>query len=188
MADEIAPRVGSPPWTGQEYKSEKFFEFRAAPMNTRALVPEDLDRDVDFERRAWGRTLAACVIANRDCVDPEPVLKAIWPDDRHAAARLKSAVSPTSTGNAPALLLDVVQAFRSLAPASAALALFEKGLSVSLDGLNSITSAKLGQRAAARRLRRRRRAGAKFAVRFRQRRRPWADAKNSALGCGQRRA
>ena len=104
-------------------------------------IPLRPDRDSMFaeERQSWGRALAALVIANRDCVDPEPVLKAIWPDDRHAAARLKSAVSPISTGNTPALLLDVVQAFRSLAPASAALALFEKGLQVDLRGINTIT-------------------------------------------------
>ena len=104
-------------------------------------IPLRPDRDSMFaeERQSWGRALAALVIADRDCVDPEPVLKAIWPDDRHAAARLKSAVSPISTGNTPALLLDVVQAFRSLAPASAALALFEKGLQVDLRGINTIT-------------------------------------------------
>jgi hypothetical protein len=108
-------------------------------MNTRALVPEDLARDGDLERRAWGRALAALVIANRDCADPAAVLKATWPDDRAAAVRLKAATSPTSTGNAPVLLLEVVQAFRSLAPASAALALFEKGLQVDLRGVNTIT-------------------------------------------------
>ena len=133
-------------------------------MNTRALVPEDLARDGDLERRAWGRALAALVIADRDYAEPAAVLKATWPDDRAAAARLKSAVSPTSTGNAPALLLDIVQAFRSLAPASAALALFEKGLQIDLRRRQHDHVAELGQRAAARRLRRRRRTGAKFAV------------------------
>ena len=108
-------------------------------MKTRALVPEDLDRDGDLERRAWGRAMAALVIANRDLVEPSAVLKQTWPDDPRAAARLKAATSPTSTANAPALLLDIVQAYRSLAPSSAALQLFEKGVTVDLRGLNSIS-------------------------------------------------
>ena len=42
-------------------------------------IPLRPDRDLMFaeEWRSWGRALAALVIANRDCVDPEPVLKAI---------------------------------------------------------------------------------------------------------------
>jgi hypothetical protein len=109
-------------------------------MNARP-IPLRPDRDVMFaeERQSWGRALAALVVANRDLAEPEAVLKATWPDDRHAAARLKAATSPTSTANAPPLLLEVVQAFRSLAPASAALGLFEKGLQVDLQGVHTIT-------------------------------------------------
>ena len=91
------------------------------------------------ERQSWGRALAALVIANRDHAEPTAVLRATWPDDPVASVRLKSAISPTSTANAPALLLDIVAAFRSLAPASAALQLFQQGLHVSLDGVNTIT-------------------------------------------------
>jgi hypothetical protein len=112
--------------------------FMNAPARGIPLRP---DRDAMFaeERQSWGRALAALVIANREHAEPAAVLKATWPDDRATAIRLKAATSPTSTGNAPALLLDVVQAFRSLAPASAALALFEKGLQVDLRGVNMIT-------------------------------------------------
>lgn len=104
-------------------------------------IPLRPDRDLMFaeERQSWGRALAALVIADRDHAEPAAVLKATWPDDRAAVAHLKSAVSPTSTGNAPALLLDIVQAYRSVAPASATLALFEKGLQIDLRGVNTIT-------------------------------------------------
>jgi hypothetical protein len=110
-------------------------------MTAQRPIPLRPDRHLIFaeERRSWGRALAALVIANRDYADPAAVLKATWPDDRAAAVRLKAATSPTSTANAPALLLDIVAAFRSLAPASAALAVFEKGLQVDLRGISTIT-------------------------------------------------
>ena len=107
----------------------------------RPLVPEDLIRNGDAERRAWHRVLAALVIANRDHAEPTAVLKATWPDDRRALAVLKA---PTSTNSAGALLLNFVELYRSLAPSSAALDLLSRGLVVDLTGLNSVLLPHLG--------------------------------------------
>ena len=114
----------------------------------RPLVPEDLIRNGNAERRVWHRVLAALVIANREHAEPAAVLKAEWPEDRRAMEVLKAATSPTSTTSAGALLLNVVEVYRSLAPSSAALDLLSRGLVVDLTGLNSVLLPNLGTMAA----------------------------------------
>jgi hypothetical protein len=91
------------------------------------------------ERRSFVRALTACVFSPpSSLVSPEQYVAKTWPDDVQAARITRAVSGPaTTTGNA-ALQLSIVGLFRSLAPTSAALQLFDRGLSVDLRGLASI--------------------------------------------------
>jgi hypothetical protein len=93
-----------------------------------------------MERRSLVRGLTSLVLSSspKSRISPEEFLRGAWPDDGQAARIVKAASSPASTTTAGALQLSTVGLFRSLAPASAALALFEKGLSIDLRGLQSV--------------------------------------------------
>jgi len=102
------------------------------------LVPEDIDAGyhVAAEGRAWHRAIAASALGALRHSDPARILKDAWPRDERAALILRGAVNPTTTADFP--VANITDAFRSLAPGSAALALFERGLKLDLTGLNSI--------------------------------------------------
>jgi hypothetical protein len=88
------------------------------------------------ESRSWHRAIAASALGVAQRGDPAKILKQAWPHDERAAVILRGAVGPTPVPDFPAL--NIAEAFRSLAPGSAALALFERGLKLDLTGLNSI--------------------------------------------------
>jgi hypothetical protein len=92
------------------------------------------------QRRSLNRALCAAVLKSgpRSQIAPERFCASTWPDDRQAIRIAKAVSSPTSTTTAGALQLSAVGMFRSLAPASAALKLFEAGLSIDLRGLQSV--------------------------------------------------
>ena len=68
--------------------------------------------------------------------DPGKIVKAAWPNDGRAQLILRGAVTPTTT--AGVWTYDPVVAFRSIAPSSAALQLFQFGLALNLEGATTI--------------------------------------------------
>jgi hypothetical protein len=77
----------------------------------------------EAETRSWHRAITAAAFSIRDNRDPASILRSVWPHDRAAAAIVARApVSPTGTGNYPTF--DPISVFRSIAPGSAAAALF----------------------------------------------------------------
>jgi hypothetical protein len=107
-------------------------------QHQRALVPEDLSPA--RQRRSLVRALTACVLKSSPSsrVSPEDFARRAWPDDAQALRIAKAASAPADTTTAGALQLSAVGVFRSLAPSSAALALFDAGFSVDLRGLASV--------------------------------------------------
>ena len=98
------------------------------------IVPED--RNGAAVRRSWSRAIAGHVLNRTSGRSVDAIIKAAWPRDERAGLIAKGAVSPTSRADFPAR--DVVQSFRSLAPGSAALKLFELGLTLDLRGAMTI--------------------------------------------------
>ncbi|MET4016058.1 hypothetical protein [Bradyrhizobium sp. S3.2.12] len=88
------------------------------------------------QRQSWHRAVAASALAVSKGADPSDVLKAAWPSDQRAALILRAAQSPTSTDDFPAF--DKTGLYQSLAPSSAALQLFERGLQLDLAGITTI--------------------------------------------------
>jgi hypothetical protein len=90
-----------------------------------------------LEARSWYRAITAQALS--ECYGqgkPEQILRSNWKNDDKAALILRSAVSPTTTGDF--IVSNVVAAFRSIAPDSAALALFDRANMLDLSGVNSI--------------------------------------------------
>ncbi|MGY8683903.1 hypothetical protein Q2941_39965 [Bradyrhizobium sp. UFLA05-153] len=106
-------------------------------MNAPIPLRPDFSEAARIEHRAWSRALAAQALSSPQR-SAERILKSSWPHDPRAAAILKTAVSPTSTADFPPV--DVVAAFRSLAPGSAAWKLFahEAALKLDLKGVHQI--------------------------------------------------
>jgi len=75
------------------------------------------------EGRSMQRAIAACALAVMKSSTAERVLKATWPRDEHARLLVKGAVSPTK--NTGFISYNQIGAFRSIAPGSAALRLFD---------------------------------------------------------------
>jgi len=96
------------------------------------------DEAARLERRSWHRAIAASALGAVQHGDPARILKGAWPRDERAATILRSATAPADTTSAAALAPDLVDAFRSLAPGSAALRLFEAGLKIELTGVHSV--------------------------------------------------
>jgi hypothetical protein len=103
--------------------------------NLPIIVPEDI-RDGSAERRAWHRAITASALASAQSCAPDTIMMAAWPSDQRAALILRAAQTPTSTGDFPAF--DQTGLFQSLAPSSAALRLFERGLQLDLAGITTI--------------------------------------------------
>jgi hypothetical protein len=91
------------------------------------------------EQRSWSRALAAQALSTCGHGKPETILRNSFPNDIRAAVILKAAVSPTSTSDFPPT--DVVGAFRSMAPGSAAWKLFDhpSALKLNLKGIHQIS-------------------------------------------------
>src|SRR4029077_9195375 len=91
---------------------------------------------IDWDRRSWTRAIAAHALAASQKEDPTKIAKAAWPSDERAQIITRGAVTPTTT--AGLWTYDHVVAYRSLAPSSAALALFQMGLVLNLAGASTI--------------------------------------------------
>lgn len=107
-------------------------------MNTHTPIPlrPDFAEAQRMERQSWHRAVAASALAVTKSADPTSVLEAAWPSDQRAVLILRAAQSPTSTGDFPAF--DKTGLFQSLAPSSAALQLFQRGLQLDLAGITTI--------------------------------------------------
>jgi hypothetical protein len=92
--------------------------------------------NIDLERRSWHRAIAAKVLATNRWGDPAKIAKAAWPSDERALMIAKGAVTPTTS--AMLWSYNPVVAYRSLAPSSAALALFQYGMMLDLTGATTI--------------------------------------------------
>jgi len=88
------------------------------------------------ERRSWHRAIAAHAMAASRHGDASKIVKAAWPSDDRALMITRGGVAPTTT--AGLWTYDPVVAFRSIAPSSAALALFQLGLALDLTGATTI--------------------------------------------------
>lgn len=98
--------------------------------------------NADTERRSWHRAIAAQALAAKYKNDASTVANKIakdnWPDDARAQQLItRGAVTQTTTtGGYPTH--DPVVTYRSLAPNSAALALFQLGLALNFEGASTI--------------------------------------------------
>jgi hypothetical protein len=104
-------------------------------ISRKPFLPHDEDA-LRIERRSWHRGIAARALATLRNDDPARIAKTAWPNDARAQLITRGAVSPTSTANFPAN--DVVSAFRSIAPGSAALALFDLALKIDMQGVSTV--------------------------------------------------
>jgi hypothetical protein len=107
--------------------------------------PDELTRG---DRRSLTRTITAMALGTLRFSDPGRVLKAVWPNDRTAAMTLqaitRAATPPIMTGDVPALRLEAVRVLPLLAPASAALQLFEHGIALEMGRLATIRIPNIG--------------------------------------------
>jgi hypothetical protein len=92
-------------------------------------------------RRSLHRAIAVRALATLQegkgrHVDAATIAKAAWPRDERVQLIVRAPQIPTSTADYPTF--DPVTAFRSLAPSSAALRLFELGLVLDLRGVSTI--------------------------------------------------
>jgi hypothetical protein len=90
------------------------------------------------EARSIQRAITVSVLAKIKNVEEVNILKQNWPRDEHAMLLLRGAVSPTSTTSASAISHDQIGAFRSIAPGSAALSLFDRSVKLDLTGINTV--------------------------------------------------
>ena len=85
---------------------------------------------------SWHRAIAAKALATAHHGDAGKIVKGAWPGDDRAALIARAAMPPLTTSGYPAY--SPVVAFRSLAPSSAALQLFELGMALDLTGKTTI--------------------------------------------------
>jgi hypothetical protein len=99
-------------------------------------IPFRPDRNATLraERVAWVRAITGHALATAQHGDPARIVRSAWPDDGRAISR--AAMSQTDTSGFPAY--NPVTAYRSIAPDSAALALFDLGMKVDLSGVTSV--------------------------------------------------
>jgi hypothetical protein len=88
------------------------------------------------EQRSWHRAIAAKVLAVNNYGDAAKIAKAAWPNDDRAVMITRGAMTPTTS--AGLWTYNPVTAYRSLAPSSAALALFQMGMALDLSGVTTI--------------------------------------------------
>jgi hypothetical protein len=89
--------------------------------------------------RSMQRAITASVLSKVRNVEEALVLRQSFPRDEHAEIILRGAVSPTmASANAGIISADLIGIFRSLAPGSAALRLFDASTKLDLAGINTI--------------------------------------------------
>jgi hypothetical protein len=86
------------------------------------------------------RAIAASALASmRGSADAEEILRRNWPRDEEARLLIRAATTPTTAAaNAGVISYDLIASFRSLAPGSAALRLFDASFKVDLTGINTV--------------------------------------------------
>jgi hypothetical protein len=97
-------------------------------------------RENNSEPRSWHRAIAAQALAARHKTGASriaaEIVKSTWPNDERALMITRGAVTPTTS--AGLWTYDPVGPFRSLAPSSAALSLFQLGMALDLNGVTTI--------------------------------------------------
>jgi hypothetical protein len=108
-------------------------------MNKLSIRPE-YSTLFPVERRSWTRAIAAQALAAKHKTGASriaaEIVKSTWPDDDRALAITKGAMTPTTS--AGLWSWNPVGPFRSLAPSSAALSLFQMGMMLDLTGATTI--------------------------------------------------
>jgi hypothetical protein len=99
------------------------------------LVPEDVSNG-RAERRSWHRAIAARTLAMLQRGEPARIAKGAWPRDERVQTIIRAASAPADTTSFPTF--NPAGIFRSLAPGSAALQLFELGLALDLRGISTV--------------------------------------------------
>jgi hypothetical protein len=106
-------------------------------MATRALVPEDLDRNGRSDRAAMS-SLTRAALATAQSVftnrSPDVLVQRAWPEDRLASLLTKAATSPATIANTSALAITAQAFLESMTPASAGAELLGRGLQLRFDG------------------------------------------------------
>ena len=87
------------------------------------------------QRRSLHRAITAITLAGQDR-SPSAVLKSAWPYDDTADMIVRAAVSPTLTANYPAF--QAVTVLPNLAPASAAIRLFNASMTLDMAGVATV--------------------------------------------------
>src|SRR5262245_13487144 len=107
-------------------------------MQERTPIPlrPSIDALRSERRSSINRAVTAMVLASDRRRPADDILRAAWPRDTAAAAVLKAATSPTRLSDFPAA--PRVLTLPDLAPESAALQLFARGLQVDLTGIASV--------------------------------------------------
>jgi hypothetical protein len=90
------------------------------------------------EGRSIQRAITASVLATLRKTTPEKILKATWPRDEGALLLFKAAQTPLKASDY--VHFDQVGAFRSMAPGSAALKLFDASVKLDLTGLTTVSA------------------------------------------------
>jgi hypothetical protein len=101
-------------------------------MNAPLKLRPDFREALRVERRSWSRAITARALSSPQR-SAEKILARNWPHDSKAELILKGAASPSSTTNTGLPPHDIVGAFRSLAPGSAAWKLFANDAALKLD-------------------------------------------------------
>jgi hypothetical protein len=109
---------------------------KATSMNVPIPLRADKAAIEQRERRAWQHAVTASVFGANQRTHPSNILRSYWPNDVRAAMIVKAAVSPTTT--AAFYPNDVVSAFKSIAPGSAAASLFAMANVLNMDGISTI--------------------------------------------------
>jgi hypothetical protein len=109
---------------------------------TRQGIPLKFDRNalIENDRRSFVRACRAIEVATRDRRnpdDPEAVVRSLYKDDHGAQLVTRSAVSPTSRGDYPAL--QITRVLPMLSPAAASTRLLSAVTSIDLSGLTTIS-------------------------------------------------
>jgi hypothetical protein len=100
-------------------------------------VPDIYNVSRIAEGRSLQRAVTASVLATLRGTTPEKILRQTWPRDEGAMLLVKAPVSPLKA--ADYVHFDQVGAFRSMAPGSAALKLFDASVKLDLTGLTTLS-------------------------------------------------
>jgi hypothetical protein len=111
------------------------------------IVPEDLPLAAAYvereQRRSLVRAATAVALGAVSHRSAEDILRGAWPGDDGAKMVLRAAVAPTLTTSATAISVDAIGFLTSMAPASAAVRLFERALHINLAGIDQTNIGRL---------------------------------------------